>query len=271
MLRLQRWQAEEERKGKKALDEMLDLSKERLKSHKRRTSVGDGLNDDSQGEGSGTSEDSSSSDEPNSEDEANMSSNESDAEDEPIVVDDDENLTPEQLRQKYGSIRPTEKEEIEDAMQIDQEDLIHAGSSLGAEIALDQVDDALMDASDESTDMDNDMGSSGKGSSEDEEDGSENSGEDEGLGLLGGFLSKKERKEIAETTEGDGENFGLGLIDETAMTFDDSEDEADKVSLIPDATQGPTPTASEEPPAKASPELIEETGPRRTPTPCPCS
>ena len=261
--RLQRWQEEQERLGKKALNEVIDKSQGyMLKQRARRISHDSdeesGEDDASGGEGSGSGS------EEDSEDEVNMSSNQSDSDEDQPAVDDDAGLTQEELRQKYATFPSLEedkashsKQPVGDHMDIDipsdspaldmtrSESAANIGDPSSppdltreelphSPVALDEVDDALMDDSDESTDMDDDMSTS-KGSSEEDESGDEQSTDDEPASLLG-FFSKKQLEPHAELAS-----------EENDVSRDEdelSEDEAEEVSLIPDATQGPTPSAS---------------------------
>lgn len=272
--RLQRWQEEQERLGKQALNEVIDKSEGyMMKQRTRRTSHdsdGESGDDDaSGGEGSGVGS------EADSEDEANMSSNQSESDEDQAAFDDDAGLTQEELRQKYATFPSLKEDQFSDSKQPGGDhmnndipsdiptldvtksdpatingDLFSAPDLIYEElphspVALDEVDDALMDDSDESTDMDDDMGTS-EGSSEDDQSGEEQSADEEPAGLLG-FFSKRQL-ELEPHTELAREEQHDASRDEDEL----SEDEAEEVSLIPDATQGPTPSAttSEEPHAE---------------------
>ena len=263
-LRLQRWQAEQDRLGKEALNEAIEKSRGLLSNRRRRPSSKDDSDEDSREEMS-TSESSQRSDSDDG-DEDNMSSSQSDSEDEQVPADDDEGLTQEELRWKYGGLqiaeldRPPEHEKY--SSERDPSDLEEPATILEAHspspneqgldafpndmsqppVVLDEVDDTLMDNSDDSTDMEDDMGSTDEESSEEDDSGSEQSESDEGFGALGGFLSKKEREEIAKVQTD--QRIVAEPAQDSSMDFEESDEEADKVSLIPDATQGPTPSAS---------------------------
>ncbi len=264
--RLQRWQEEQERLGKEALNEVIDKSEGyMMKQRTRRTSHGtdeeSGDEDASDGGGSGSQP------EADSEDEVNMSSNQSDSDEDQTAVDEDAGLTQEELRLKYATVPslgelPDSKELDGDLMRIDSPSDSPAlverkpdppaendGPSIPSEInheepphspvVLDEVDDALMDDTDESTDMDDDISDSDE-SLEQDESSDEESADEEPVGLLGFFSKELEPEtELAQETNND-----------PSRDEDDVfEDEAEEVSLIPDATQGPTPSAttSEEP------------------------
>lgn len=266
--RLQRWQEEQERLGKEALNEVIDKSEGyMLKQRTRHTSHGS--NEGSGGEDGSGSEGAGSGSEEESEDEVNMSSSQSDDDEDQAAVDDDAGLTQEELRQKYATV-PRLEDQPSDAKQSDGDcvdtdipsdspapdktmsdlaienhepssppDLTHEEPP-HSPVVLDEVDDALMDDSDESTDMDDDMSDSDE-PSEEGENSDEQSVDEEPTGLLG-FFSRKQLEPDAESAQE--EEHDASQDEDEA-----SEDEAEEVSLIPDATQGPTPSAttSEEP------------------------
>ena len=276
--RLQRWQEEQDRLGKEALNEVLDKSegymmmqRTRRKSH--------GSEEESAGEDAGDDEESGSRSEADSEDEVNMSSSQSDNDEDVATVDDDDaGLTQEQLRRKYATVPSLEegqlaesKQQAGDLMDADFPsdrgvpetkmsdtatgndepspalDLAHEEPP-HSPIALDEVDDALMDDTDESTDMDDDMSDS-DGSAEEDESGDEQSADEEPAGLLG-FFSKKELESKPEPEPEPDVKLAKEEQHDPSRDEDEVfEDEAEEVSLIPDATQGPTPSAttSEEP------------------------
>ena len=278
--RLQRWQDEQERLGKEALNEVIDKSEGyMLKQRARRTSHSS--DEESAGENESGVEGSGSRSEADSEDEVNMSSSQSDNDEDVTAVDDDAGLTQEELRQKYAIVSNLEGQ-LPDSKQPDGDSIDNQfpsdhpapekGKSDSAEqndepysapvlaheeilhspVALDEVDDALMDNTDESTDMDDDISDSDESEDVDESD-DEQSADEERAGLLG-FFSKKE----LELREPDIE---LAKEERQDPSRDDDdeifEDEAEEVSLIPDATQGPTPSAttSEEPHTEVREEL----------------
>ena len=264
-LRIQGWQAEQERLGKEALNEAIEKSRGLLSRRRRRHASDNESGDGSRHEGSVNSDESeeSESDE-ESEDEDNMSSSQSESEEEQAMGDDDAGLTQEELRQKYGSLPgpepgnpPDRKLEAQGYIDQDPAEDTSIPDAEGPIVefphdpsdgpALEEVDDALMDNSDESTDMNDDMGDSDDISPDEDQSSSEQSDEDEGLGALGGFLSKQDREDIASMQEDKGYPFAdqqLIVNEEASIGGEDSDDEAEKVSLIADATQGPTPSAS---------------------------
>lgn len=268
--RLQRWQEEQDRLGKEALNEVLDKSegymmmqRTRRKSH--------GSDEESVGEDASGDEESGSRSEADSEDEVNMSSSQSDNDEDVATVDDDAGLTQEQLRRKYATVPSLEEGQLAESKQqagdlVDTDfpsdrgvpEIKKSDTPIGNEepspaldlaheepphspIALDEVDDALMDDTDESTDMDDDISDS-DGSAEEDESDDEQSADEEPAGLLG-FFSKKELESKPEP-EPDVE---LAKEEQHEPSRDEDEgfeDEAEEVSLIPDATQGPTPSAT---------------------------
>lgn len=268
--RLQRWQEEQERLGKEALNEVIDKSEGyMMKQRTRRTSHGsDEESGDQDASTDGESDSGSSADR---DDEVNMSSSQSDSDGDQAAVDDDAGLTQEELRQKYATVPSLEEDQTSDLKQADgghmdigtihsdgltldktmPDSAIENNESSSAPdltneerphspVALDEVDDALMDDSDESTDMDDDMSDSDE-SSQGVESSDDESADEEPAGLLG-FFSNEQLKPDTKSVEE--ENHDASRDDDEA-----SEDEAEEVSLIPDATQGPTPSAttSEEP------------------------
>ncbi|KAL9636144.1 MAG: hypothetical protein Q9164_003000 [Protoblastenia rupestris] len=258
-VRLQRWQAEQDRLGKEALNEAIEKSRGLLNRRRRRRASESGSDDESQDDGSlGSQGSAQSGSGEESEDEDNMSSSQSESEEGQAVGDDDEGLTQEQLRQKYKGINVSELENppshdqtvstaFKNSPTIGIGDYEEASSAQHVAVALEEVADTLMDDSDESTDMDDDTGSSDENASGEDQSSNEQSEDDAGLGALGGFLSKIEREEIAKQPEDEDKPImqsQLIIEEEQFMEGEDSDDEAEKVSLIPDVTQAPTPSAS---------------------------
>ena len=259
--RLERWREEQHLLGRKALSELLEQSTQLLDKRRRGHSAdvdsGEDLDSEEEREHSEGSQISASDVE--SQDEENICSSQSESEGQ--TADDDEGLTNEELRRKYAAIQdesldepPKPDKEIPDDMDVELGDTTsaytktripptnntHHGPEVDdfgqaiASVVLDEVDDVLMDDSDESTDMDDDSEDSDQQSSENEDEESDTASDDQGLL---GFFSKKEY--IADaTTNNEHEH---APIDETG---DVSEDEVEEVSLIPDATQVQTPSAS---------------------------
>ncbi|MCJ1374052.1 swr1 complex component [Loxospora ochrophaea] len=262
--RLKMWEEEQQVLGKQALNKVLEQSTQLLDKRRRRgSSVDNSGEDDESEEGSEIGGSNGSGSEEGTEDESNMSSSQSESEDDPHAATEqaDEELTIEELRRKYAELpeegldRPPDKvEEAYDQQIVEQnsasmdhgpasdlngeeEILLEDGDEqMLSQVSLEEVDDTLLDESDQSTDMEDDIGSS----DEDSESGGEESQDaiessDEGQGLLG-FFSKRELQ-LAENNE----------TPETKLTngIDESfEEEIEEVSLVPDATQVQTPSAS---------------------------
>ena len=275
--RQQRWQEEQERLGKVALNEVIDKSEGyMMKQRNRRTSHG---SDEEHDDEDASSEGSGSGSEAESEDEANMSTNQSDSDDDQAAVDDDAGLTQEELRRKYATVPNVEENKLSHSQEPNEDlmdsqhprdspaldkkqpdpavkdddpfsapDLTHE-EPFRSPVALDEVDDALLDDSDQSTDMDDDMSDSNESPEDDESSGDQTSDE-EPAGLLG-FFSKKELEPTIDLAQEENR-------DPSRDEDDVSEDEAEEVSLIPDATQGPTPSAttSEEPHVEVQEERV---------------
>ena len=269
--RVQRWQEEQERLGKEALNVAIDKSAGlMMKQRTRRTSHDS--DEESEVEDASGNEGSGSRLEEDSGDEVNMSSTQADSDEDQAAIDDDAGLTQEELRQKYATVASFGEDQPSDFTRLNRDLLdtdsrseipTHDQRKLDAAIesnepssapeltyeeaphspvALDEVDHVLMDDSDKSTDMGDDMTDSDNSSEED--DSSDEQSADEGpVGLLG-FFSQKELEPAMEPAE---EENSDPSRDEDEVEV--SEDEAEEVSLIPDATQGPTPSAttSEEP------------------------
>ncbi|TVY81834.1 Helicase SWR1 [Lachnellula suecica] len=223
--RLVEWEAQEQDRVRKALNEAVDLSTQKLQARtanmdseiftdEEDSENDDGISDqeenvDSQPVSRAASEDR----------ESNMSSSESEPEEEQITANaaEDENLTQEQLREKYSglsSLPKVEDEEMPDA----------PGSNAGEESPLEDT----FDDSDESVDMDDDMGSSDeeRDSDEDEDSGDEESEAGGGSGLAG-FLAPSDLKSMGIDTTGPGLEAGTS----------DAEVDEDEMSLVPDAVQ----------------------------------
>ena len=284
--RLARWEEEQQVLGKQALNRVLEQSTQLLDKRRLRGSSDAGTEDDKQDgdedddddeeeEEEGASDDASSDAE--SGHESNMSSSQSESEASlEIKADDDEGLTVDELRRKYAAVprqspghhsdvqmdeaqpeetclqdRKTEVERPSLALSETQNKVIaepDPGSSVDplATVHVDDVDDALLDDSDSSTDMEDDMGDSDE-ESELEEDGESEASEEE-RGLLG-FFSKSD---LQESKPPDSDMGGPNMKGEA------SDEEIEEVSLVPDATQVQTPSASNsEEPSMHTPKKLE--------------
>ena len=271
--RLQEWQDEQDRLGKQALNEAIEKSKGLL-DRRRRGGSSSGSNEDSNDEASDSGNLGSRSDS-ESGDEDNMSSSQSESDEDQALVNEDEGLTQDELRQKYANVSSANDsivQELEqsgvDPMYVKSNGLDPARMPSPAVVdescetpsgSLEEVDDALLDDSDASTEMDSEMDDSEEASSDgdiERESGGDGENEEESsnTGLLG-FFSRKTKDTFQDQVIEDGKVTQSTI----EVQHDDYEDEADEVSLIPDATQGPTPSTtpvkrSEEPRPKAAEE-----------------
>lgn len=258
--RRQRWEEEQQRLGKQALNKVLEQSSQLLFKSRLRASSDVGSDDEEAETGNESGESSGS----ESEDEDNMSSSQSNSEDAETDNEghDDEVLTLEELRQKYAGIPDSDpnhqnpdtrkSEDIDvDPGGVDSafdrtdhspaiiaqcDSLLPKSDSHEQDmpsVAIDEVDDILLDNSDASTNMDDETDESSGQSTSDENDGeSEAVGDD--CGLLGFFSTKDYQANESTAVE---------HTLHASATGEDS-DEPEEVSLIPDATQVQTPSAS---------------------------
>ncbi len=262
--RLERWKEEQHLLGRKALNELLEQSTQLLDKRRRAPSVDihsdDEVDSDEEGERSRGSQISDSEDE--SGDEENMSTSQSESDGQ--AVNDDEGLTDEELRRKYAAIQQEglersskpDKESLEE-MGVKADDIkldcrnadtspaaefrdvmeVENSEQARASVVVEEVDDVMMDNSDESTDMDDDSDDGDEQSSENGDEESDAASEDPGL--LGFFPKIDYLADAANATRNN--DGGPEIVDEKG---DVSEDEVEEVSLIPDATQVQTPSAS---------------------------
>ncbi|KAL9120300.1 MAG: hypothetical protein Q9187_003143 [Circinaria calcarea] len=271
--RLEKWEEEQQALGKQALNRVLEQSTKLLHKRRRRGSAGTSIAEAEEGDqdSSGRSDDSSGGEagsESVSEDEDNMSSSQSDSEEgsHSSIPNDDERLSVDELRKKYAKIptenldRPPDTDQNEDPMIVDNSPNANGSGkhhwvaeqncnskaltqSLNNDaelttVSLEEVDQELLDNSDESTDMEDDMGDSDEPSEDsgEAEDGDDDSPEsEEEQGLLG-FFKKKQLQVPEKPANG---NYNQQLQDDG-----DFDEEIEEVSLIPDATQVRTPSAS---------------------------
>ena len=271
--RLEKWEAEQEALGKQALNRVLEQSTQLLDRRRRRgtSSVvsGDEVEEESEGDTDNSDLEQRNFDSVGSEEE-NVSS--SGAESDGIVLEsepnDDEGLTIEELRHKYAELpdenldRPPDTFHEEPLTIQDDTNLANYPRAASDDEAIDisqdatksqmltrghgsspvgnaTVGDTSTDEQDESVDMDDESNGS-----EDEDESDQNSTisyeEDESEsgeeGLLG-FLSPKEIKTAKCSTD----VTSMQVISGDGELFDE---EMEEVSLIPDATQVQTPSAS---------------------------
>jgi len=277
--RLVRWEEEQQLLGKQALNRVLEQSTQLLDQRRpRRSSEPSSEDEENVDDGYGTrSEEGSTS---ASEDENNMSTNPTPSEEEEQTNEageDDEGLTVEELRQKYSKL-PSEipdpdvshngtetktvdgfAENLESIHNEAQQDpdrragTVVVGDPVPVDANLEDVDEALLDDSGESTDMDSDLGNSDSGWGSSQQEQSEDDGIEEDFGLLE-FFSKEDLRAPREVPLAD-EGGDRRVYDEAEAEED--EEEIDEVSLIPDASQVQTPSASnlDEPPITEKKEL----------------
>lgn len=275
--RQQRWEEEQERLGNEALNEVIEKARGALsKRRKRPSEIGSDEDSDAETEVSDDANDSES-----IAHESNMSTSQSESEEDQVVVDDDdEGLTQEQLREKYAAVPSAVEPSSPESAQIGLSDLL-AGSRTGSptenshdktngedgistavdparHIELEEVDAALLDDSNASSDMmgdEDDVDDESRGKSGDGSSGGSSEEVDDSENILLGFFGSKGLQQQRPPPK---------IVSALQSHKDEaSEDEEEEVSLIPDATQGPTPsdTTSEEPQSRlrgeAKPDAIE--------------
>ena len=278
--RMAKWEEEQQRIGKQALNKVLDQSTKMLHKRRRRGTddEGDGSGED---EGSGSAERDSDSDE-DTDDEANMSTSQSESDDglQTKATDEDENLTQAELLRKYdlgptsNLDRPPDVDKAKDASTTKEDakclevandmsrvtlaptPITHLETVDPSSVTVDDVDAVMLDDSEESTDMEDDMGDSDE-DDEDDEDENESSDEegseddsDTQPGLLG-FLSKKEVRAVEQAPQfaqrPEQEPAQPPMQPTMSLPLPDdyfSEEEIEEVSLIGDSTQVQTPSLS---------------------------
>ena len=223
--RLLEWEAQEQARVRKALNEAVDLSTQKLEARRAQRDSEAPSNDD---DSDRSDEDGSDSESENRE--SNMSSSDSEAEEDQPKLDaaEDEHLTVEQLREKYASLPsvPTASAD-EDFVEADEDQ----ASGTDQDATPMELEDTF-DDSDESVDMDDDMGSSDEDhDSEDDEDADEDDDDDgPGESTLLGFLPASDLKSME-----------IDEAEPAASTQEDADMEEDEISLVPDATQGEQP------------------------------
>ncbi|MCJ1442028.1 MAG: swr1 complex component [Stictis urceolatum] len=278
--RLVKWEQEQEALGKEALNKVLEQSTQLLDARMRRGSseVGTDEENEAGSDADGSSDAGSEVSRSNSEDERNMSSSESEVQNQSAEedMDADEDLTVEELRRKYKQVPsahlnrpPEEDDQIDtDHMDLDTPGTRNAMSKVDPDVLLNDeamnaladsskrhdsqgiegshandIDDAILDETDESTDMDDDMGSS---DDESEDAGSSEEDDDNPRDLLG-FFSKNEIAAVSKeehTEQREVSSRAPGIIPKHESFQFDDEDDLDEISLIPDATEVQTPSAS---------------------------
>lgn len=267
--RRQRWEEEQQRLGKQALNKVLEQSTQLLDRRRMRTPSDAGSINDEDGAltRSGASSDSE------TDDEDNMSSSRSNSADEEVGNavddDDDEDLTQEELHRKYAmlsdpfqtyqnihSADPNAElpnididsggsDSVVNMTGFSSLEIVQGSTSLPGDISeeqevasvvVDEVDEILMDDSAESTDMDDDTDESTGQSPSDQSDEDSESGEED-RGLLGFFS-----KQISHIES----NPAHDLNEPSSRSADSGEPEDDtkEVTIVADASQFQTPSAS---------------------------
>lgn len=275
--RRQRWDEEQQRLGKQALNKVLEQSTQLLDKRRLRGSsaVASTCRDSEEEEDYGLEGSQGSPSESEGQDEDNMSSSQSKSDEDelPGDGDDDEKLTVEELRQKYSRTSPRAAEKGSAGVvgeQLPPNYADSAGHGMAASqsepqnrmttqnnplsfapdnpldsvgpIDLEEVDDVLMDDSDASVDMDDETddseGSSDDGSGDEETDDEDHDEDDEEeAGGLLGFFRNEEFQDHGGPIISSHDSFPLEMEE-------DFDEEAEEVSLIPDAAQVQTPCAS---------------------------
>lgn len=236
--RLVEWEIQEQARVRKALNEAVDISTQKLKARRaQRDSEIPSDDEDTEPSSSGEdNEDGSQKDSTGSESdgESNMSSTESEVDEDdahrPDFVDD-EHLSVEQLREKYSSLpnlaNETKDEELRDGNNGDTGYTVLDPTEGNKEL------EDTFDDSDESVDMDDDMGSSDEDRDSDDDEDSAEDEEDEPESLAGssllGFLPPSDLKSMGLDQE------ESAVLDNDIHMGDEKEgnEEEDEVSLIP--------------------------------------
>ncbi len=264
--RLIKWEEEQQVLGKQALNRVLEHSTQLLDKRRLRdlSEVNSDEEEDEPDERDSTSESGSNSD---VEDE-NMSTSSSQSEDGLTneAMDDDEELTVDELRRKYSTLPPNSENLLTSPDFTHENSQRHPAKSLDSSRAktqeppkdigetmiednidmanpdLEDVDEVLLDDSDESIDMDSELDDSDSDMDSSQQGQSVEEGSEEELGLLG-FFPKTDRKAEIEVPLIHGE-------ENKQLDDDFEEEEIEEVSLVPDASQVQTPSASnvDEPP-----------------------
>ncbi|KAJ2904811.1 adenosinetriphosphatase [Zalerion maritima] len=207
--RLEEWKMQEEKRVKAALNKAVNISEQKLQARKAHFGSEDELETDIDLEEGEDDEDDVDLDlesglDGDGEDarsdngESNMSSSEDEGEDK--GDQSDEELTQEQLMQKYANLPglQPDSETKEDDEVVDNG--IEAATGVGEPAQ--PIDAEGDETSDESVDMDDDLGSSDDMDSDDDDDeqeeGDEEEDDDEPRGLLGLFFGKSELKKMQQ-------------------------------------------------------------------------
>jgi len=236
--RLKEWEAQEQVRVRRALNEAVDISTQKLEARRMNRDseqLSDVLESDNSDIENQSADDSADSD-------SNISSSESEAEDDSHMAEiaEDEHLTIEELRRKYSNLPEpsvTLDTNMPDGSEPDESYVS------GHDLLLDRQLSAISgdDDSDESIDMDDDMGSSDEDrSSDDEDDGAGSMDEDiDGEAGESGLLGFLAPSDLASLGLFEGQSEAVSMDEEDGM------DEEDEVSLIPSASLPPTSTTTD--------------------------
>ena len=256
---LKKWEEEQDALGKEALGKMLEKSSRLLDKRRRGSSMSSSTAAEGEEDG-GSSNDTSGSEqagsELESEDEKNMSSSQYESEESSHenVANEDDGLTVDEIRRKYAD-QPTENLDRPPDLVSVQPDAAFVGENSTTNLRskevpenssiriegtpdypqeyLSEMDEQMLNESDESTDMDDDMGDTDESSGDEESDGEESSLEKERYRGLLGFIPEEELQTVIGKDK-----------DEPEVEHAASDEDIEEVSLIPDATQVQTPSAS---------------------------
>ena len=271
--RLQKWEEEQEILGKQALNKVIEHSTQLLDARIRRNSVDDSNAGDDDNEPDSETNSRSESDE------QNMSSSDTESEEREISEDaiNDEDLTVEELRRKYDMQSTQDLDRppdyvgndddlapVDDPMDTrdpdNQDRALPEGMDFGdiairakiSQLEAENVNDSVLEESDESVDMNDDLGDSDEddssSSDEDGEEGEDNDDdEEEGEDSILGFMSRRDLAGLEAANENsiNDSTQSKELAYRSMHVLDDaSDEEIEEVSLIPDAAQVQTPSAS---------------------------
>ena len=256
---LKKWEEEQDALGKEALGKMLEKSSRLLDKRRRGSSMSSSAAAEDEEDG-GLSNEVSGSEHAGSvmesEDEKNMSSSQSESEEDSRenVANEDDGLTVDEIRRKYAD-QPTENIDCPPESVSPLPDVAFVGEDSTTDLQskevpenpstriegirddpqeyLSEMDEQMLNESDESTDMDDDMGDTDESSGDEESDGEESIVEENRYRGLLGFLPDEE----LQTFIGEDK-------DEPTVEHASSDEDIEEVSLIPDATQVQTPSAS---------------------------
>lgn len=272
-LRLEEWEAEEQRRARAALQEAVSRSEQQLLARQAQfdSDITDEEHPDEDEENLESDEDQSQDTDADrdfdealqaDDDEDNMSS--SDEDDDRKSVASDEGLTQEQLRAKYANLPDVEKDE-ERQNDGDDTSMADTGAALND------------DTSDESVDMDDDMGSSDEDSDDSGSGGDDEDSEaedDQPTGLLGLFFGRNELKKLeaeqADTPDGESVSGDVEMADADAANAMSSGAEVDGAATPETARDAEAPQSngmtlvtsdSNTAPIAASQQLIESDAP----------